>query len=242
MLPRKPESNNAYYQILLIFSGTLAAMFFGFLLGRLFTPGGEISYAVSNMVAFSFILCFYVLLHFFSPFSLIKYLQEKKLPFGKALFCGILGGIIAYPLIVFLSAGVQAVLETPFIKVFLERIGLDVSLQESVLTITETNDPWVLSLMVFTIVVLAPLCEEIFFRGCLYRMFRSYVGVIFGAILSGLIFGIIHFNLAAILPLVFFGIFLAFLYEKSGDIRVPIITHAFYNGLSVLLMVFVEAA
>ena len=44
------------------------------------------------------------------------------------------------------------------------------------------------------LIVVAPLAEEFFFRGFLYQALRNSFGVWPGAVLSGLVFGVIHFS------------------------------------------------
>lgn len=81
-------------------------------------------------------------------------------------------------------------------------------------------------------VVLAPLAEEIFFRGYLFRAVAFRKGVVRGLLYSSLLFGLIHLNLAAFLPIVVGSAVLALAYRRSGDLWVPIVAHAVNNAVA----------
>jgi hypothetical protein len=85
------------------------------------------------------------------------------------------------------------------------------------------------------VVVLAPVFEEIFFRGLLYPALRSRMGAVPAVILDGFIFGVLHFQALFMLSLVAVGVILAYLYEKSGSLLTPMLTHALYNGVVVAI-------
>jgi membrane protease YdiL (CAAX protease family) len=84
--------------------------------------------------------------------------------------------------------------------------------------------------------VLAPIYEEMFFRGVLYRACRQRLGRPIALILSSVLFGILHTNAAGFLSLTLLGGVLAVAYEYTGDIRVPILAHGIFN-LNTLVIV-----
>jgi hypothetical protein len=90
-------------------------------------------------------------------------------------------------------------------------------------------------LYVFTLVVLAPVCEEIFFRGYLYPSFRNRMGMQAAMLLNGAFFSAVHFQLAGFLPRFLIGYGLCYMYERNRTLIAPMIGHALYNGLLVLL-------
>lgn len=83
-------------------------------------------------------------------------------------------------------------------------------------------------------VILAPLSEEIFYRGMLYPLVRYSAGPIWGAILAGLIFGVVHWDLWRTIPLAAGGVILCFIYEKTGSIWVTTLAHGIWNGIMTL--------
>jgi membrane protease YdiL (CAAX protease family) len=92
-----------------------------------------------------------------------------------------------------------------------------------------------LVLVVLVTVVLAPVFEEIFFRGLLYPALRRRTGYKVAVILDGLIFAVMHFKPLFMISLILVGIVLAFIYEKTESLFAPIITHAFYNLVVVAI-------
>lgn len=100
------------------------------------------------------------------------------------------------------------------------------------------QDPYIIALTVFTAVVVAPFCEELFFRGFIYRISRSLLGPLLAALASGLIFGAIHGNLASLPQLVLMGLLLAFLYEWSGSLWTNILFHMTFNGFMTMMIFF----
>jgi hypothetical protein len=79
---------------------------------------------------------------------------------------------------------------------------------------------------------IAPLAEEVFFRGFLYQAFRNSYGVLPGALISGLIFGAIHGEFFKLVQLAVLGVILALLFEKTRSLWPPIILHAVNNSLA----------
>ena len=90
------------------------------------------------------------------------------------------------------------------------------------------------------IVGLAPLAEEVFFRGFFYGGLRSRMPAVAAAVLSGLFFGVIHIttgNLAVVAQLTMLGIILALLYERTGSLWPPIVVHLVNNALAFTILV-----
>jgi membrane protease YdiL (CAAX protease family) len=147
----------------------------------------------------------------------------------------------ALPLFLMLLPGVWivALLWTKVLSGF-EDLGLieDIAQQELVTLFQSGGDPVAIGLLVIAAVVLAPIVEELIFRGCLYRFLKSQTTLLPAQIASGILFSMIHWNLLSFLPLVLVGIFLARVYEKTGSILVAIWFHAFFNAFS-LGMLFV---
>ena len=84
--------------------------------------------------------------------------------------------------------------------------------------------------------VLAPISEELYYRGMIYPVFKSYLGTLGGAILAGLLFGAVHWDLWRAVPLAAGGIILCYIYEKSGSILVSALAHGVWNGIMALVV------
>lgn len=85
-------------------------------------------------------------------------------------------------------------------------------------------------------VILAPIAEEIFYRGMIYPLFKKYLGTVWGALAAGLIFGLAHWDLWRTLPLALGGAVLCYIYEKSGSILVSMVAHGIWNGVMCILI------
>lgn len=105
--------------------------------------------------------------------------------------------------------------------------------QEVVEAFSTTQDPALLALLCLTAVVVAPLSEEILFRGYLYPASKRAIGRVPAILFSSLIFAAIHHNAMALLPLCFLAILLALAYEVSGSIWAPIAIHFLFNAATV---------
>ncbi|CAN5322556.1 hypothetical protein BH20ACT24_BH20ACT24_12070 [soil metagenome] len=92
------------------------------------------------------------------------------------------------------------------------------------------------------IVLGAPLAEETFFRGFLYRGLRRRLSIWPAAVLSALVFGVIHYaepSYLLIIPsLAAVGLGLALLYERRQSLLAAIAAHASFNLVGFLLIAF----
>lgn len=84
--------------------------------------------------------------------------------------------------------------------------------------------------------VLAPLSEELFYRGMMYPVFRNRLGPLGGAIVAGAIFGISHWDLWRTIPLAIGGALLCYIYEKSGSIFISAVAHGVWNGIMSIII------
>jgi membrane protease YdiL (CAAX protease family) len=90
---------------------------------------------------------------------------------------------------------------------------------------------------ILLIVVVAPVVEEFFFRGFMYRAFRTNMPAGVAALAVGGIFGAIHAptGVAAIPLLIFFGVVLCLVYEWTGSLYWAIAVHAINNTFALAI-------
>lgn len=143
------------------------------------------------------------------------------------LLAGTITLLIALPLLLAVS------LSWTFL---LTRLGLDTSKQSLVDIFSETQSPTVLVGMSLLAVVVAPLAEETIFRAGLFRYLRTRLPRPVALALPAVVFGSLHQNLVAFVPLVVLGVIFALAYERTGRIAVPIIAHALFNLHTILLL------
>jgi uncharacterized protein len=89
-------------------------------------------------------------------------------------------------------------------------------------------------------VVLAPVAEELLFRGFLFTALLRRRGVHVAALVSSLVFAVVHVDVALTQPLALVGLLivgmaLAYAYERSGSLLVPIAGHAAFNGITLVV-------
>lgn len=84
-------------------------------------------------------------------------------------------------------------------------------------------------LMLFYACIIAPVSEELIFRGVTLGYARKALSVIPAVCLQAVLFGIFHMNMIQGIYAAFLGLFLGYLCEAGGTIAVPILFHAFFN-------------
>ena len=100
----------------------------------------------------------------------------------------------------------------------------------------EADNLTMLLMMIVATVLVAPVTEELLFRGCFYRFLKAKIPLIFALALSGLVFSLLHYNVLGVVPLFVLGMALAYTYEKTGNLKVPILLHAIWNANTVIII------
>lgn len=96
---------------------------------------------------------------------------------------------------------------------------------------------WVgIVLAALVVVVIAPVVEEMFFRGFMYPAFKRRLGAGWGNAVSSLIFGIFHGSVWLIAPTALIGAVLAYMYEKERSLGPPIMLHSLNNLVSIIIL------
>lgn len=112
------------------------------------------------------------------------------------------------------------------------------SLNQESITVMFSQMPY---LTVFIAVIFAPIVEEIVFRGVIFNFFRKK-GFLFAALISAVLFGLIHVRPMAISDLPFvvvyaaLGFFICLGYEKTNNFYTAVTLHFLNNLLAVLVM------
>lgn len=101
--------------------------------------------------------------------------------------------------------------------------------------------------MMFSIIAIVPLLEELLFRGFLQTWLRQHFGrlpAIFG---TSWIFALFHFsktqgltNITLIGSLFVLSCYLGFLRERQGSIWASIALHSFFNGVSLWILLIIN--
>ncbi len=101
--------------------------------------------------------------------------------------------------------------------------------------------PALLSMLIMAGVV-APFGEELVFRGLLFPWLRGRLGVAAAAVLSGLVFAMLHGAPILIPALTAIGTALALLYHRCGSLWPVIVAHGAFNAIMVITLYAALAA
>lgn len=144
-------------------------------------------------------------------------------PRGAYIILGIVMGIV-----LFISVGL--------LGNFLARWFGTPAPQSFTLVVKGAEYYWQFFLLLFLGGVLAPLKEEVFFRGIIYPPLRRVYGRGKGILFTAGFFALLHLDVVRFLPLFVGGIVLTWLYEKTSSLWPSIIAHGTWNLLMALAL------
>jgi uncharacterized protein len=120
----------------------------------------------------------------------------------------------------------------------LARLGVPPENQRAVEMLLAAKSIWTRGYFALFAIVIAPVAEEFVFRGILYP-FVKQIGsprtAIFGV---SAIFAGIHFDAGTFVPLFALALVLTWLYEKTDCLLAPIVAHAFFNTVNLIMLCF----
>lgn len=93
-------------------------------------------------------------------------------------------------------------------------------------------------IMTLLISVTPGICEEVFFRGMIFSAYEGKMQSKYAILLSGIFFGLFHFNLQNLLLPTFLGIVFGYLVYKTGSIISSMIAHTLFNFIGLIVMYF----
>lgn len=147
-----------------------------------------------------------------------------RLVSGRSMFrYGILGGLLIVVVIMLLSYPVQI-------------LQPDLAPQAYAEMLNAARGTGQLLVVMIMGIVMAPLSEELLYRGMLYPVARGTLGPLGGAVLAGILFGAAHWDLWRTIPLAAGGIILCLIYEKTRSVYVTTVAHGVWNGVMTLIL------
>jgi len=133
-------------------------------------------------------------------------------------------GLLAVPVMALTGSAVQRILGRPLESPQLQFLAPD-------------GFSWTIVVgMVLIGGLMAPLAEEILFRGLLYGWLRRFWRILPATMLSAAIFGLIHGIVPVIAAAFVVGLALAYVYERTGSLWTPTIVHATQNCVAMAIM------
>ncbi len=124
------------------------------------------------------------------------------------------------------------------VRVWLEAFAGGFSIQtpvESFFTAIDERNYGLLVALTISAVVVAPVVEEVLFRGFFYSWLRPRAGATTTIIVTAAVFSLYHMTLYSIVPLFVVGVLLGWVYERTRSLVFPIAWHAIFNGGSVAM-------
>ena len=96
-------------------------------------------------------------------------------------------------------------------------------------------------LLVFFVGILAPVCEEVVFRGAIFSGFKKEGNIFKAVFASGLLFGLLHMNINQASYAFVIGVLLGFLVEATGSIFSSILFHVLINSSNAIMMIISDS-
>jgi len=149
----------------------------------------------------------------------------------KDFFMAIVNLLVAWPIMM------AAITITTFVAGLIWGTDYEMQQHQQLEMITQYTQLPVRIMIVFVAVVIAPLLEEMLFRGFVQTTIRSFFGVRNSAwpaiAASSVFFAIMHADPGHWPALFVLGVCLGYSYEKSGSLFRPIFIHLFFNASSI---------
>lgn len=152
----------------------------------------------------------------------LKVLKGKSSPLLQTVGWGVAGFFL-----VFVGQGIAASIEL--------RFGVDPGSENTTQFIEIAQ---AVPLAIFSIVIFAPILEELIFRRIIFGTLLPKTNFFVAASVSAIVFGIIHFDFTHILLYAVSGFIFAFIYYKTKRIIASIISHMLLNGFVVLVQFY----
>jgi membrane protease YdiL (CAAX protease family) len=165
----------------------------------------------------------FILVHFFVKQNQSSWGEAfgfRGARWGRSLGLGALATVLAFPV----SLGLMWVSQQ-----VLDLLSIEPVSQRAVEILQTTPHLWQKVLLGFMALAMAPVWEELLFRGILYPSLLQAGFPRLALWGTSLVFGVSHFNLATFLPLSAFGVLLCLLYRNTGNLAAPMVTHCLFN-------------
>jgi membrane protease YdiL (CAAX protease family) len=244
--PRMAEGESAWFLVFILLTGVFISATITNALGRFVSAPAELKQLTQSGILEALAFCFVVgAAVFFRPSGLaLLGLRPIQIPRGVAL--GATTIFILFPLVLVVGQ---------LTELALRLAGLPAPPAHEVLqALSENHDKRFVAIAVILVVIVAPMFEELAFRGCLQttiaRFFHWYESHdqpekltsspsarsrwIATTITAGL-FAAVHHELGFFPPLFVLAIGLGYLYERTGNLCATIAAHALFNAVQLLL-------
>ena len=136
-----------------------------------------------------------------------------------------------------LAGGVLLYILTTFILGMLTVLFPELAEPQNVSNvIAEAQTTWDIIAVVIAVAILAPLGEELLFRGYIYHSLTPHYAPLVSMLFTSLIFGAMHLDFLRFIPLSIVGLFLNIVAMKSKSLYGSMVMHAAWNMVMVLVL------
>jgi len=161
-------------------------------------------------------------------FRLSTVFGMDQLPLRKSLLWGIALLICALPLI----------LAASYLASYFLHTDPSTDSQEIIQVFERSSSVGQRLPIILLAVAIAPIAEELAFRGYLYGVMRRYFGALPALVFTAVLFAIIHLNVPTLFPLFILSCLFTVSYEATGSLLVPMTMHSLFNTLNLVAIAF----
>ncbi|MCM1989352.1 CPBP family intramembrane glutamic endopeptidase [Oceanirhabdus seepicola] len=192
------------------------------------------------------------------PFILASYILKDYIPYEACRFIEIIGLIFSHLCVIYLHCKkenfkIKVNQKLPikfYVYILLFRLSYGLLYDSTIGAFLYTFEPSktitermtsIASGNIFPIIsacLIAPIVEELLFRGVFLEYLRKKSSCITAVLISSLFFGLTHFNLHQGVGAFFSGLFLGFIYLKTNSLLPCIFLHMAHNSFVVLITYF----
>lgn len=116
--------------------------------------------------------------------------------------------------------------------------GIAPEMQDVIRWLLEEKSLFVIVSLVFFGIVIAPVMEEIIFRGFIQSALKNSFGKQYAILISALLFAAVHMDIFAFLQIFILGVLLGNLYEKTQTLAASIVVHILHNSLTMVFLLY----
>jgi membrane protease YdiL (CAAX protease family) len=211
--------------------GALLTLWFGGIIASGFAQGDiavEQQDIIHGAILFGFLIVLIVAFLFYRGINPWRLFGFGRIQFPKAFGAAVVFLLAAYPLIGLVAALAQKFMKTEIEPQELVRFFVEAQQEANFSSIVST---------IFLGVVLAPVAEEVIFRGYLHGVTKRYAGVFAATVFNSALFAAIHLDHGALPALFVLAVCLTVAYEATGSLLVSISMHALFNLITFILLI-----
>jgi membrane protease YdiL (CAAX protease family) len=174
------------------------------------------------------------------------FLKQNQLTWGEAFgfaqrnYAYCIRLVLLTMLLVFFGMVVLTNVSSIVLNTLYERLGWEwlEPQQQGVVQLLQNDWPvWLVALQGFTAIIVAPVGEELLFRGVLYVFIKQRGRPQLALWATSVLFALVHGNLAGFLFFIFLAMVLVAVYERTRNLFAPILLHSLFNAVNFTLIV-----